>query len=240
MVRRYHFSIDDVLGAVVAPAHPLLDFLAELHARHGATTDLYLFHRATVAGAMRALDEIPPSIADRLTAAAWLRFGLHAEDYETPLHAQSRADQLGTLRRVYDSLDRIVPLAQRARWLRFHYFSECFELADELRLRGVEALLTTDKEVGSYRLPESCRLELLRNGRTSHGGLAFIRSHLRAENLAREQLGPGAIEARLDRILAAHGCVVLFTHEADLLDEATRAVIHRCLDHLTRVGAEPV
>ena len=236
----YHLSVDDVLAGLVEDGHPLLDVLAELHARHAARADLYLFHRAVVAGAPRTLDAIPAAVADRLARFDWLRLGPHGDDYETAPHAQAPADQRAMLARVYGALDRAAPGAGRARWLRLHYFSECFELAPELRARGVEALLTTDKAVGSYRLPEACREELLRAGRTTHAGLDFVRSHLRLENLAREAPPPGAVERMLDRILGDHGTMVLFTHEADLLGEATRAMAHRCLSHLVRVGARPL
>ena len=236
----YHFSVDDVFAGLVEDGHPLLDFLSDFNSRHGARVDLYVFQRAAVAGALRTLDAIAPALACRLDGLEWLRLGPHGDDYETAPHAQTPADQRAMLARIFRTLDRAAPASGRARWVRLHYFSECFELAPELRAHGVDALLTTDKPVGSYRLPEPCRLGLLRAGRTEHAGLGFVRSHLRLENLAREAPPPGEVERRLDKILTAHGTVVIFTHEIDLMDERTRAMADRCFSHLRRVGVRPL
>jgi hypothetical protein len=236
----YHFSVDDVLAGLLDETHPLLDLVAGLRDRHGTRADLYVFHRGTTGGTPRALDAIPPTVAARLARLDWLGLGPHADDYATAPHAQSLDEQRAMLERVYGALDRAAPGSGRARWLRLHYFSECFELAPELRARGVETLLTTDKPAGAYRLPPARREELLRDGATAHGGLRFVRTDLRLENLARDAAAPGDAERRLDALLAARERVVLFTHEVDLADEGTRAMAHRCLSHLARAGARPL
>lgn len=234
----YHFSVDDVFAGLVEPGHPLLDVLAELRDRHGLRADLYLFHRGLASGRPSTLTEIPPATGARIAGLDWLRLGPHADDAATAPHAQDLDSQRAMLRRIYGALDRAAAGYRRARWLRLHYFSECFELAPELHAHGVEALLTTDKPAACYRLPDPRRVELLRDGRTRHAGLDFVRSHLRLETLARDP--EARVEHALDAALEAHGHVVVFTHEIDLADEGTRSMAHRCLSHLSRLGARPL
>jgi hypothetical protein len=245
----YHFSVDDVFEALVRASdsgrglfdEPLFAFLRGLNARFGTRVDLYLFLQGVVDGAPRHLEDV----SDRLRrdfegAAGWLRLGPHALDYETPPYTQSPAEQAATLGEIYAEIRRFAGGAALSRWLRLHYFSECFELAPFLLERGVEALLLTDKAAISYRGSEALRRELCTRGAArldlgAPGGrsdLSLVRSHLRVEYLARGTGNGAERTAALTEALKRHGFLVLFTHEVDLRERLVRRCAEECLAQL--------
>lgn len=244
----FHFSIDDVLDCLIELAdrglpperQPVLAFCQAL-ADEGAVTDLYLFRSAAgAAGRLRRLDEIGGAAAERLRGLQGVRFGPHAEDYATAPHAQPLEAQRQTMQGLFAAIDRFAAPGQRARWLRLHYFSECYELAPLWRAQGVEALLATDKPAIAYRLPELEKETLRLRGSVDFGGIAFRRSHLRLESFAGEAADPPRFLARIDAALAEHGFVALFTHEIDIADPRVRMLAIASVRHLRAIGADAI
>ena len=240
----YHFSVDDVLAAPVQVSdrgigvleHPLYGFLADLHAEFGTRTDLYLFARHDVDGARRCLTEVSARNRAEYEELEWLRMGPHAHDRDTPPHAQPPAEAVATFEGIYTEIERFAGPAAWCQWLRLHQFSECYECADYLRERGVRALMLTDKDVHSYRLPEVSRDQLRRRGRTWHAGLDCVRSHVRLEHLVRDRCTGALLEARIDAVVGAHGFAAVFTHECDLREPAIRDMAHACAALFQRRG----
>ena len=95
---------------------------------------------------------------------------------------------IGQLQGLFAEIARLSTPRQRARWLRLHYFSECFELASLWHGHGVDALLTTDKPALSHRMDAAAIAALQDRGHVDFGGMTMIRSHLRIETFAEEVL----------------------------------------------------
>lgn len=240
----YHFSVDDVLAALIDATdrslplfeQPFFAFLQQLHRDFGTRMDLYLFERSVIGGRERSLAEVSDRFRRELAAAEWLRFGPHAREPSLAPYQQSQPEQVATFASIYAQIDRFAGPEKRSRWVRLHYFSEAYGAADFLRQAGVESLLLTDKDAVAYQLPEPQRAQLGVEGRIHHAGLQLARSHGRVENLVGEQMSPERWRAALDQPLRRHGYLSLFTHEYELDREEVRARTRDCLEHLHRQG----
>lgn len=242
-----HFSVDDVFESLVRVSDrgaglfedPFFAFLEELHRRWRIHVDLYLFFRQEIDGRIRTLEDVSSSLARDFRKAPWLRLGPHALDYDHPPYAQSHDRQQAVYDAIYAQVDRFAGAGSRARWVRLHYFTEAFGMADYWRRNGVSTLLLTDKPAGSYHLPDAVRDRLLQDGRVEFGGISLRRSHERIENLAREAPSDEALAARLQAHADRHGALVLFSHEVDLGGESVRQTCRRCLEHARALGFTP-
>jgi hypothetical protein len=226
----YHFSIDDVFDSLFDVDAPLWAFLDEAHARFGVPADLYVF----LTGGGRSLADVPPHA---LAARPWLRIGPHARDLATPPHAEDAAARAATFAALYAAIDRAVGRARRSTWVRLHYFSEPYESAAQLVAEGARTLLLTDRDAIAYRLPDAAKSELEATGRITHAGLKLRRSHVRLEDVLARGEPP---EPLLDRALARHGYVTMFTHEPDLAHPELRALAMRCFAHLAERGVPAI
>jgi hypothetical protein len=235
----YHFSIDDVFDDLVHldVASPLWSFLDEARAGFGIEADLYAFLEGDLDGHRRSLDEITAHARDALAARPWLRLGPHARDAATPPHAEDAAAQTSTFAALYAAIDRAVGRARRSAWVRLHYFSEPWEAAPQLLAEGVRALLLTDREAIAYRLPDPAKAELAATGHATHAGLALRRSHIRLEEVLARGEPP---EPLLDRALARHGYVSVFTHAVEVARPEIRALALRCFAHLAERGVPAI
>ncbi|MEM7201096.1 MAG: hypothetical protein AAF628_12555 [Planctomycetota bacterium] len=236
----YHFSVDDVLPGLVDASrgpdlltHPLLSFLGSLYADFGTKTDLYLFAEAQNHGVRSSLADVSARQRRGFEALPWLRLGPHAHDDQTPPYRQSVRAVQETCDWIFDQIKRFSGSTTRSRWLRLHYFSECFECADYFRDRGIDTLLLTDKAAGAYRLPPAIRKAILERGVADYRGLRWVRSHLRVEALV---ASGQPIERAIDRVLEQHGFAVLFTHEVALAAAEVREAALTGLRHLERRG----
>jgi hypothetical protein len=236
--RGYHFSIDDVLKALLEAsdrggdlfAIPFFALLEEAHRRFGTKTDLYLFQKQVIDGRERSLAEVSSRLREVLARTDWIRFGPHALDYGTAPYAQDPASQSATIEGIYREVDRFAGAERHARWVRLHYFSEAYESAPALIAAGVEGLLLTDKEAAAYRLSEDNRSLLRERGEVAHAGLSLYRSHLRVENIL--DLDRRALAETLDAPIQRYGYLSLFTHEYELDRADVRSRMMLCLEIL--------
>ncbi len=244
---RYHLSVDDVFESlfrdigpeIEQPADDLFTFLTFLHASSDCNVELYVFEQGKVEGIQRSLAEVPDHLHKEFLSRPWLRVGPHAKCYEEPPFEQTLDQQETTLKGVYQQIDRFAGHQSRSRWLRLHYFSECYEMAPFLLSQGVDTLLLTDRESVSYRLGEDARLDLERTGMILRDDLALRRSFCRLEALAAEGWSDARIEVAFRERLMLHGYVALFTHEVDLKREDVRDTLVRCVNTLKQLGATP-
>lgn len=242
-MRRFHFSVDDVFGALTQLSdwdlaitdQPMLGFLARLHGETGVQSALYCFLEGIEPdGRKRHLGELTEATCTRLAAAEAFHWGPHAQDYATAPHAQTVSDAEATFRALDAALARFAPAGRRADWVRLHYFSELYELAPIWAEQGVTALLTTDKPAVAWRLPEAGKAELAATGRTRHDGMGFVTSHLRLEAFRGE--AADRFCARIDAAVDRHGFCTLFTHETDLDAPDLRALLAAACGHAARTG----
>jgi hypothetical protein len=236
----YHFSVDDVFRSLIEVTdhdlplfqHPFFDFLRALHEEFGSEAHLYVFYQTRVNGRLRTLRDVSASLAEAFQDSPWLHLGPHGLDYETPPYSQTPDEQIVVFDAIYAELDRFAAGGARAEWVRLHLFSESFELGEYFRARGARALLCTDREAVSYRLPPAARDRLAADGRVEHGGTELIRTHLRLERLLEDGVEGRALQDALDSLLSRYRLAVFMTHELEMERAEVRQMAASVLRHL--------
>lgn len=214
----YHFSVDDVFDSLIDASdqkpplfrNPFFQFLKNLHGRFGTNVDLYLFYQGKINNRMRTLKDVPSSLKDILAENGWLRFGPHALDCETAPYSQPPREQMDAFNAIYSEIDRFS--GSRSKLVRLHYFSESYELATYFKKKGVSALLSTDRDAISHRMPERIKRKLKATGIANYKGISFVRSSFRSEDFADENLTPDQIGSKIRANLNTFGFVTLFSH----------------------------
>ena len=82
----------------------------------------------------------------------------HAERFDIPPYTQSEVDLRAPLSKIIAQIDRIAP-GMRAKSVRFHYYSEVYEIADDLLQHGYREIFLTDKPAATYRLNQEARMK---------------------------------------------------------------------------------
>ena len=242
----YHFSIDDSFNALIEATdrkiplikHPYFKYLYELHRKYGVKVSLYLFYRSKHKGAWRDLSQIrdiTKEVVDE-KGEVWLKFGPHALDTDTVPHSQSPSDQEITFERIYGEIDRFAGRATYARFVRLHYYSESYELAEYFRSKGVEALFSTERDVGSYRMPAEVGESLKGVGHATYKKMHFIRTQFRVEFFKDENLRKEDIKSRFQESLKKYGCVIFYTHECELVKSDIKKILNQSLEALEELG----
>lgn len=238
----YHFSIDDVFNSLIELSdqkipffhHPFYRFLKEAHDKFGTNIDLYCFYQREIDGKMRTLRDVSSHIKQTIQANPWLRFGPHALDYATAPYNQKPNDAAEAFDKIYHEIKRFAGIRNFSRFIRLHYFSEVYELAEYFKSRGVEALFSTDKDVFSHRMPEKVKQSLAMKGLASYQKMNFIRTHFRVENFVQLQRSDKEINQFLIKFLDKFGFIMFFTHEYDVPDPrvkpATMVLINKCIN----------
>jgi hypothetical protein len=241
----YHFSVDDVFDVLLEASdsrdepgsHCFLTYLSSLNRRFHTRVNLYLFLQKMQNGTLRSLADVMPTVGKWLRENSWVRLGPHGLDPETPPYKQSLADQRDTLARIYKHIDLLTGPAQYCQQARLHCFSESYELAPELKVRGVDTLFTTDKAAISYRLDDPHRHILEKTGTVDYAGLRLARSHLRIEAIAATDYDDHQLGEILYQVYCTTQCVVVFTHECELKCPRVQLAADRLLSCLSARGA---
>jgi hypothetical protein len=244
----YHFSIDDVFNCLLEVSqspelilqHHFFGFLQQLHHDFDAIIDLYVFLQGSDCYAGKSLEQVSSQLQSSFASLPWLRFGPHSQNRATPLHAQAIDQQLITCQATFEQIARFAGSSSFSQWIRFHYFSECFELAPYLKSQGVTTLLTTDKPAISYRLPPPQRGQLEKLGATDYNEIGFVRSHIRIEDLVGSMFTSDELDDELIRRVGKADCAVVFTHEYELNRPEVRTMTRRVMDWIQRKNLAPV
>ena len=155
----YHFSVDDVFDSLIeitrneAPlfSHPFFALMKEFHDECGAQVDLELFWEREIDGVLYTLSDVRDLTEEIHASGSWLRFGPHAHSYMLAPFEQTPDEQMAVFDKIYEQISRFAGKELYAQWVRLHYYSESYELADYFSKYGVTALFSTDREVGSHR-----------------------------------------------------------------------------------------
>lgn len=214
----FHFSVDDVLPSLIDVTDrqiPLIEnnFFAQLryiYEKYGVKTGLNLFYAHRVGGEIRYLTEVR-DLKEEMKDG-WIYFAPHALDFHTPPYAQDVEDQIQTLDKIMHEIERIAG-NYKASSVRFHYYSECYEIAKNILNYGMTEMFVTDKLVGSHRLPQSHVENLLSKGFTDHNGLKVTRTNFRVENLANDKASQQEIIESFTTALEKYSRIVIYSHE---------------------------
>jgi len=244
----FHFSVDDVFDALLEVTdnqiplfdHPFFFFLNAMHREFDAKIGCHLFYQKNINGKLRTLKEVS-SLKDQLTGDnPWLFFAPHALEYETPPYAQSVEDQIQTFDKIYREIDRIAGSHVYTQFLRLHYYSESYELADYFRTRGAKALFATDRKVGSYRMPDHVAKQLLEDGYANYQGMNFIRTQFRAEFFANKNVTSSQVMKHIANAYQKYGFITFYTHECDMMNEKGRSMARLMFDAVRKLNLKNI
>ena len=241
----FHFSVDDVLPALIAVtdedipliAHPFFRELRWIYEQYGVKSGLNLFYSHVIDGKRRYLNEVRV-LKDELKDD-WLYFAPHALDFDTPPYAQNIDEQLSMVKSITNEIDRIAN-GFRSSSLRFHYYSECFEIADDLIHLGFKEIFLTDKDVGSHRLPKNQRELILKSGGIVHNNLKMTRTNYRVEDLANERYTEAQLLKSFTQNLSKYSRLVIYSHEYEHERDDVNVMLRRAIGILVnKLGVKP-
>lgn len=240
----FHFSIDDVFDALIEVTeenislfdHPFFSLLKEMHDRYGINIGLHLFYQKEINGKLKTLSDIRDLKKELCDAGGWIYFGPHALDYETAPFNQTPEDQMNVFDNTYFEIDRFAGKNFYTRFVRLHFYSESYELANYFKKRGVVALFSTDRSVGSHRMPENVKDILNTQGLANYGGIHFIRTQFRVEFFADDNYNSSTIENLFKDSIKKYGYIVLYTHEYEFKKENVRETLRKSFEILSKLS----
>ncbi len=229
----FHFSIDDVHGSLVEASkltslfkHPLYEFLSHIHSAYGLCFDLKLFHEQKDWNGYSNLEDVESIRSQLIKAGNFIRFGPHSRNQRIAPHDESSQEsQVEIFNTIYKQIDRFAGEDMHCHWVRLHYFSELFELGEYFKSKGVSALLTTDRPVGSYRMGEDTALQLNNYGYANYQGTNFIRTHFRLEDFTNARLTNEVIKQKFEKAIEQYGFIVMLSHEYELMRPEVRLML---------------
>jgi hypothetical protein len=244
----YHFSIDDVFESLIEVTDskcPLFNnrMFSMLHAmnqEYGLHVDLELFYEKEIDGNVRTLTEVRNIRDEILGAGDWLWFAPHAQNYQIPPFEQSCSEQVRVFDDIYREIDRFAGNDMRAMWARLHHYSESFELGGFFLERGVEALFSTDRPIGSHRMPPNVSRELIENGVSSYEGTNFIRTQFRLENLTNSRVNNFELAKLFEAALNKYGFITIYSHEYEFSRSEVRNMFKNVLKTLDSMSVQNI
>ena len=218
IMNSFHFSVDDVLPALIEVTDrniPLTEnkFFNELrfiYEQYGVKTGLNIFYSHVIDGRRRFLSEVrdlKEEIKD-----GWIYFAPHAVDFDTPPYSQNIKNQIMMLDNIMGEIDRMAGTF-KTKSVRFHHYSECYEISENILNYGFNEMFVTDKLVGSHRLPKSEAEKILDKGFIYRNDLKVTRTHFRVENLANDAVGEDEIIEMFKNNLDKYSRIVIYSHE---------------------------
>ena len=244
-----HFSVDDVFDSLITSSdncnplfsHTSLEVLKEIVLNYGAEIDLYVFYRSVVGGRARSLIEVSSFIQDCHALGGAIRFAPHALDYYHYPFEQTPEQQIESFEKIYTQIDRFAGSKMRSSEIRLHYYSESYELADYFKEKRVRTLFTTDREIGSHRMPSSVSKELLKNGVSTYFGQRFERTQYRLEFMVESGISEAEVKNLCKKSIEQFGRVVVYTHECELARPLIRKMlvtIYSACDEIINKGVK--
>lgn len=232
----YHFSVDDVFDSLIEItrnempvfSHSFFKILKEMHDQYGTNVDLELFWCRNIDGILYTLKDIRDIRNEIAKSGSWLRFAPHAHSYQIAPFEQNANDLKRLFDSIYIEIDRFAGNNTYAHWVRLHFYSEMYELAEYFKNKGVVALFSTHREVGSHRMPEHIAKSLNQTGFAKYQNMNFIRTQFRVEDLTNGRASNEKITELLQNALNKYGHITFYTHEYELARSEAREVL-RCI-----------
>ena len=121
-----------------------------------------------------------------------------------------------------------------SKYLRFHYYSEIFELTNEYKKIGIEGIFTTDKKEILYRFNNEKKRLIKKFGYFSNDEINFIKTQFRIENFSLKNLSKKHIIKLFEKSLKDYGFIIIYVHEYDLYSYKTLKYLDITLDILLK------
>lgn len=246
----YHFSIDDSFDALIEISdknlpilkHTYFKYLYNLHIKYGLTPSLYLFFQKEFKGRLRTLKEVRNIKKELLDEKGkpWMLFGPHSLDFDTAPYSQSPKHQEKVFTSIYKEIDRFAGKPAHSKFVRLHYYSESYELADFFRKKGTDYLFTTDREVKSYRMGSAVERKLKATSTAQYKKMNFVSTHHRLEFFREEGWKFEEIRKIFNQTLKKFGFIVFYTHECEFKIPRTKVLLNSSLNILKDMGVKPV
>jgi hypothetical protein len=232
----FHFSIDDVFESLIEitdkkipiKKHWFFKILYNLWKKYKIKTGLYVFYRGKINNKVRTLKEVR-NISKELKEG-WLFFGPHALDFDTPPYSQNTSDQKKFINNTYNEIIRFAGKNFLCEYLRFHYYSESFELSNFLKKKKIHGLFTTDRKVGTHKIPKEIGKQLLIKGFLFYNNLKFIRTDFRVEFLVNRK--KSTIVKKFNSILKKKNFIILYSHEYEFKKKQTLITLNKIMKTL--------
>ena len=233
---KFHFSIDDIFYSFVdlktqnikIRDHFLLGKLFKYYENYGLMTSLYCFTQNKIGSKIMKIESFlnPKMILEEYK---WLKFGYHAKQFEIAPYAMKTNALKNDFKKFYDFISDKKLFSQ---YLRFHYYSEMFELKNELFSCNIRGLFTTDKKEISYRIADEGKKSIQKKGYYIFNEIFFIRTQFRIENFSLLNLNRTKITKLLESQLKKYGFIIIYVHEYDLYNLKTLQYLDLTLDIL--------
>lgn len=234
--KEFHLSVDDVFKSLIFVSDnkiPLKKYfffreLYQLWKKYKIKTGLHLFYEQKIKGKVRNLCEVR-NLKNELKEN-WLYFNVHALNPHTPPYKQSITKQKKTFDKIFNEIRRFAGKEYLTNYVRLHHYSESFELSKYLKKKKIKALFSTDRNVGSHRLPKKNSRELIIFGKTLYKGLKFIRTDFRVEwikNYKRKEI--------LNRFIKCYknkNRLIIYSHEYNFKRKKFRAALKKIISIL--------
>ena len=237
----FHFSVDDVFSSLIEVTdknikiqnHWFFKQLYNLWIKYKIKTSCNLFYEGKLNGKLRKLDEIK-SIKKQIKNG-WISFGPHALNEKTPPFTQNKKKQKEIFNKIYKEIIRFAGKKNLANYTRLHYYSESYELSNYWKSKGVKALFTTDRSIGSHRMPKKISKELLKKGYVKYKNFFFLRTDFRVEWLSKIKKRKNLkIENIFREKIKEKNFIVIYSHEYELKYKKNRECLIKSAEILTK------
>lgn len=187
-----HISIDDVTicfqnltrDSVLYNSifeEPFFSYLQKLHSDYDCSFTCYIYEK----DGNFNLSQMPQKYLNEFRKSNyWLKFGYHGvcPSSHTPNNVNYR-QFVESYKHVNDELSRFASDSVRASILRLDYYYATIGEVEYLVDHGVKALLSADDDRRSYFLPFDKNMWLLQKNSINYGGLKYLRTNIRIENI---------------------------------------------------------
>lgn len=233
---KFHFSIDDIFHSfldlefqnIKIHDHFILGKLFKNYEQNGLVSSLYCFHQKKIGTQFLHLSNIlNPKIIQR--EHQWLKLGYHAKNFDIPPYNMKINELKKDFKKFYQFIHYKKLFSQ---YLRFHYYSEMFELNQELSDLEIKGLFTTDKPQTTYRIDKEGKKNIKKFGYCNYNEILFIRTQFRIENFSKYNLSRKKISNFFEKQLKEYGFIIIYVHEYDLYNQKTLSYLDLTFDIL--------
>ena len=221
----FHFSVDDVFASLIEITdkniplknHWFFKQLYNLWSKYQIKTSCNLFYEGFVNGNRRSLEQVR-SIKDEIREG-WLYFGPHALNIGTPPYKQTNSNQIKTFDKIYNEIDRFAGTRHRCSFLRLHYYSESYQLANYWKKNKIKGIFAN---------------ELIKNGVAKYKETNLIRTDFRIEFLSKKKMiNKKKIINIFEEKLKEKSFIIIYSHEYELKKKINKHVTLQCASVLT-------